>query len=185
MWVQCPVEIEVKNLVTEAAKRGILIEPDSHYYNTSQHPRSYFRLGVTSMPEENIREGINQLTRLIRELSADQIQYLDPDDPALLGAEQLRATMSGASITTRTFYSDPCTIELYADGSMSGRSGHADEDCDTGKWWLEDNVWCRQWRHWGYGDISRLQVSLEGDHIRWWRPGGRLVDSGILHAKKT
>jgi GntR family transcriptional regulator/MocR family aminotransferase len=185
LWVQCPAEIAVKKLVTEAAKRGILIEPDSHYYSASKHPRNYFRLGVTSMPEENIREGINQLTRLLRELCADQIQYLDPDDPALLGAEELRDAMSGAIITTRTFYSDPCTIELHEDGSMSGRSGHADEDCDTGKWWLEDDVWCRQWKQWGYGDISRLQVSLDGDHIRWWRPGGRLVDSGILHVKKS
>jgi GntR family transcriptional regulator/MocR family aminotransferase len=137
------------------------------------------------MPEENIREGINRLTRLLRELCADQIQYLDPDNPALLGAEKLREVMGGAIITTHTFYSDPCTIELHEDGSMSGRSGHADEDCDTGKWWLEDDVWCRQWKQWGYGDISRLQVSLDGDHIRWWRPGGRLVDSGILHSKKS
>ena len=185
LWVQCPAEIAVKKLVTEAAKHGILIEPDSHYYSASQRPRNYFRLGVTSMPEENIREGIKQLTRLLRELCADQIQYLDPNDPALLGAEELREVMSGAIITTRTFYSDPCTIELHEDGSMSGRSGHDDEDCDTGKWWLEDDVWCRQWKQWGYGDISRLQVSLDGDHIRWWRPGGRLVDSGILHSKKS
>lgn len=184
LWVQCPAEIKVKNLVTEAAKRGILIEPDSHYYSTRKHPRTYFRLGVTSIPEEKIREGINQLTRLIRELCADQIQYLDPDDPALLGAKDLFKAMCGATIMTHTFYGDPCTIKLHQDGTMSGRSGHSDEDCDTGKWWLEDNIWCRQWKHWGYGDISKLQVSLHGDNIRWWRPGGRLVDSGILHRKK-
>jgi len=185
LWVQCPAEIAVEKLVTEAAKRGILIEPDGHYYSTRKHLRNYFRLGVTSMPEENIREGVDRLTRLIRELCANQIQYLDPEDPTLLGAKQLRDAMSGAIITTRTFYSDPCTIELHEDGSMSGRAGHSDEDCDTGKWWLEDDVWCRQWNQWGYGDISRLQVSLDGDHIRWWRPGGRLVDSGILHGKKS
>jgi GntR family transcriptional regulator/MocR family aminotransferase len=184
LWVQCPAEIDARVLVTEAAKRGILIEPDSHYYSASHHSRNFFRLGVTSMPEDKIREGVNQLTRLIRELSADQIQYLDPGDPALLHAEDLRKTMSGATITTHTFFSDPCTIELHEDGSMSGRSGHADEDCDSGNWWLEGDVWCRQWKQWGYGDISRLQVSLDGDHIRWWRPGGRLVDSGILIRKK-
>lgn len=185
LWVKCPQEIDVKTLVTEAAKRGILIEPDSHYYSSTSPPRNYFRLGVTSIPEENIRAGVNQLTRLIRELRADKIQYMDSDDPALLGAKKLQQVMCGATILTRTFYGDPCTIELHTDGKMSGRSGHADEDCDTGRWWLEDEVWCRQWTQWGYGDISKLQVTLNDDHIRWWRPAGRLVDSGILQRKKT
>ena len=185
LWVRCPKEIDVKDLTTEAAKRGILIEPDSHYYGGDNHPRNYFRLGVTSIPEENIREGINQLTRLIRELCADQIEYMDSEQSDLLSADDLSRVMSGATIMTRTFYGDPCTINLHPDGHMTGRSGHADEDCDSGKWWLENDVWCRQWKQWGYGDISKLQVTLSGDHIRWWRPGGRLVDSGILQRKKN
>lgn len=185
LWVRCPSELNVETLTTEAAKRGILIEPDSHYYGDIRHPRNYFRLGVTSIPKENIREGVKQLTSLIRELCAEQIQYIDPHDPALLGPEELRNIMPGATIMTRTFYGDPCTIELHEDGKMSGRSGHADEDCDTGKWWLEGDVWCRQWEQWAYGDISKLQVSLNGDHIRWWRPGGRLVDAGVLQRKKS
>ena len=185
LWVQCPAGIKVKKLVNEAAKRGILIEPDNHYYSKRKHPRNYFRLGVTSMPEENIREGVIQLTNLIRELCADRIQYLDPKDPNLLGADRLGEVMRGATIMTHTFFGDPCTIELHPDGSMSGRSGHADEDCDSGRWWLEGDVWCRQWNHWGYGEISKLQVSLDADRIRWWRPAGRLVDAGILHLKET
>jgi len=184
LWVQCPARIEVKELVTEAAKQGILLEPDSHYYSDPKHPRSYFRLGVTSIPEQKIREGINQLTRLIREMGTENIPLMDPHDPQLLDAGELLENMRGATITTRTFYGAPCTIELHENGSMSGRSGHADEDCDTGKWWLEDDVWCRQWKHWGYGDISKLQVTLNGERIRWWRPGGRLVDAGILLRKK-
>ncbi len=185
LWVQCPAGIKIKKLVNEAAKRGILIEPDTHYYSTRKHPRNYFRLGVTSMPKENIREGVIQLTSLIRELRADRIQYLDPNDPDLLGGDKLREVMSGATIMTHTFFGDPCTIELHPDGSMSGRSGHADEDCDNGRWWLDGDVWCRQWNNWGYGEISRLQVSLDADRIRWWRPAGRLVDAGILHRQET
>jgi len=185
LWVQCPAEIEVNNLVTEAAKRGILIEPDSHYYSGGKRSNNYFRVGVTSIPEARIREGIEQLARLIRNLCAEQILYLDPHDPALLNADQLAETMSGATILTRTFYSDPCTIVLHENGKMSGRSGHANEDCDSGKWWLEGDVWCRQWQHWGYGDVSKLQVTVKGDQLRWWRPGGRLVDVGVLHRKQS
>ena len=185
LWVHCPSEIAVGNLVTEAAKHGILIEPDSHFYSTRKRPGNYFRLGVTSIPEENIREGVNQLTRLIRNLCADQIEYMDTNDPSLLGARKLRQIMSGASIMTRTFYGGPCIIELHEDGTMTGRAGHSDEERDNGKWWLEDDIWCRQWKHWGYGDVSKLKVTLKGDHIRWWRPGGRLVDSGILQRKSS
>jgi GntR family transcriptional regulator/MocR family aminotransferase len=184
LWVQCPARIDVKTLVTEAAKRGILVEPDGHYYHKRQHSKHYFRLGVTSIPEESIREGIDQLTQLIRDLRADQIQYLDPDDSTLLGANELNQIMSGATILTRTFYSAPCTIELHEDGSMTGRSGYADEDCDSGRWWLENDIWCRQWKNWGYGDVSKLQVTFRGEQIHWWRPGGRLVDSGILRRRK-
>jgi len=185
LWVQYPAEITVNKLVSEAAKRGILIEPDSHYYADRKRQRNYFRMGVTSIPEENIREGVKQLTQLMRELSADQIQYIDPSDPSLLGAEDLQQIMAGATIVTHTFYSVPCTIELSQDGTMSGRSGYANEDCDTGQWWIEGNIWCRQWKQWGYGEISRLQVTLNGEHIRWWRPGGRLVDEGILRRQKS
>jgi GntR family transcriptional regulator/MocR family aminotransferase len=183
LWVHCPAEIAVESLVTEAAKRGILIEPDSHFYSSRRRQGNYFRLGVTSIPERSIREGVNQLTRLIRDLCADQIEYLDDNNPDLLGGEKLREIMSGAIIMTRTFYSGPCTIQLHPNGSMTGRAGHTDEERDTGKWWVEDDTWCRQWKHWGYGDTSKLQVTLKDDHIRWWRPGGRLVDSGILQRK--
>ena len=185
LWVRCPAEIKVKELVAEAAKRGILLEPDNHFYSDRKHPGNNFRLGVTSIPEAHIREGVKQLTKLIREMSSDKIPHLNPQDPQLLDARALLDVMSGATIMTRTFYGAPCTIELHENGSMSGRSGHTDEDCDSGKWWLEGDVWCRQWKQWGYGDISKLQITLNGDHIRWWRPGGRLVDSGILHRKKS
>ncbi len=185
LWVRCPAEINVKKLVNEAAKRGILIEPDDHYYSTRKKVSHYFRLGDTSIPAENIREGVNQLTRLIRGLTADKIQYMDPADPTLLDASRLNEIMSGATIMTHTFYGAPCTIQLHENGAMTGRSGHADEDCDTGRWWLEGDTWCRQWNTWGYGDISKLRVSLNGEQIRWWRPAGRLVDSGILQSKKS
>jgi GntR family transcriptional regulator/MocR family aminotransferase len=181
LWVQYSSERDINQLVSEAAKRGILIEPNSHYYADHTARRNYFRLGVTSIPKEKIREGVKQLTGLMRELQADQIQYINPSDPSILDAEQIRQVMSGATIVTQTFYSVPCTIELSEDGSMRGRSGYADEDCDTGAWWLEGDIWCRQWKQWGYGEISKLQVTLSGNHIRWWRPGGRLVDEGILH----
>jgi len=53
-----------------------------------------YEFSGTQVFAENIREGVDQLTRLLRDLSADQIQYLDPDDPTLLNAGNLREMKS-------------------------------------------------------------------------------------------
>jgi GntR family transcriptional regulator/MocR family aminotransferase len=184
LWVESPAHIPVTRLVAEAARRGILVEPDTHYYGGERRSKNFFRMGVTSIPEEHIREGVNRLERLIRDLSGEHLERLDPRDPALQGEQQLLTLLPGATIHYKTFYCDPCTIELHADGRMSGRAGHADEDRDEGRWWVEDGLYCRQWNSWGYGETSRLQVTLNGKLIRWWRPRGRLVDSGIIETSR-
>jgi GntR family transcriptional regulator/MocR family aminotransferase len=181
LWVESPEHVDVRTLVEEAARRGILVEPDNHYYSGHRHSRNFFRMGVTSIPEENIREGINKLEQLIRELSGDQVEVLDPEDSTLLTGEQLRRTLTGATILIKTYYGVPCTIELLEDGRMLGRAGHANEDCDEGRWWIEGDLYCRQWNNWSYGEAGDYQVTVQDNHIRWWRPGGRLVDSAIIH----
>lgn len=180
LWVQAPDYVPVEKLADEAARRGILIEPDSHYYGRDRGSKNFYRLGVTSLPEERIREGVNQLEKLVRELAGEHVPRLDPDDPGLQNGRQLEALLPGAVIHYRTFYCDPCTIELHPDGRMVGRAGHADEDCDEGRWWVEDDLYCRRWNRWSYGEEGRYQVTLNDNVIRWWRPGGRLVDSAIL-----
>ena len=46
---------------------------------------------------------------------------------------------------------------------MRGRAGFANEDLDEGRWWLEGDFWCRQWREWSYGQVARFRIVLEGD----------------------
>jgi GntR family transcriptional regulator/MocR family aminotransferase len=185
LWVESPENVPVDQLVSEAARRGILIESDTHYYSGKRHSRNHFRMGVTSIPVEHIREGVNQLQIMIRELTADSIEHLDSSDPGLVTGKQLKSLLPGATILYKTYYGVPCTIELLEDGRMRGRSGHANEDCDEGIWWIEDDCYCRQWNHWSYGEKGIYQVTLEGKHIRWWRPGGRLVDSAIIQTAQS
>jgi len=185
LWVECPGHIKVEYLVSEAAKRGILIEPDTHYYIGERQPRNFYRLGVTSIPEKNIREGVNQMERLIRELSGDRIEQLQAGNPKLLSGKVLRKILPGATILYKTFYGDPCTIELLENGDMVGCSGHANEDCDQGKWWIEGSLYYRQWNNWSYAERAAFQVTLDENHIQWWRPEGRLVDSAIIYTAKS
>ncbi len=180
LWVESPSHIDVNTLVAEAARRGILIEPDTHYYSGRGRSRNYFRMGVTSIPKDRIRDGVQQLEQLIQKLSGERLERLDSQDPGLLDGDALQQLLSGATIRYKTFYRDPCTIKLKSDGRMLGRAGYADEDRDEGRWWVEDDLYCRQWRHWSYGEPGAYRVTVHGDHIRWWRTSGELVDSAII-----
>jgi GntR family transcriptional regulator/MocR family aminotransferase len=181
LWVRCPEHIGVRELVAECARRGILIEPDTHFYGGTRRPRNYYRLGVTSIPENRIREGVQQLSQTLQDLAGEQLETLDPNDSGLCSGADIEQALRGANLLIKTFYGDPCTIVLHEDGRMSGRAGHADEDCDEGEWWVEGDLYCRRWRHWSYGEVSKMQVTIHGDQIRWWRPGGRLVDAAIIN----
>jgi hypothetical protein len=72
------------------------------------------------------------------------------------------------------------TIDLLPDGTMAGRAGFANEDLDEGRWWLEGDFWCRQWREWSYGQVVRFRIVLEGTQIQWFNAEGRLIDSGLI-----
>jgi GntR family transcriptional regulator/MocR family aminotransferase len=182
-WVRCPDDIDVENLVQEAAKRGILIEPDTHYYAGSRSSRNCFRLGVTSIPADRIRDGVRQLRELMWQLASGAAESLDADDPALLRAEALVRTMSGSTWSYKTVYGDPATFELHPDGRLSGLSGHANEESDEGRWWVEGDLWCRQWKQWAYGEPSRYYITLQGQQLRLWSLEGRLVDSAIIQER--
>lgn len=183
-WVLCPDLYEVETLIRRAARRGILIEPDTHYYASGDRSRNCFRMGVTSIPKENIREGVEKLHGLMLELTSREEEFLD-DAPDLLKGIDLRDKMSGATWIYKTVYGDPCTIELHEDGRMTGRAGHANEEHDEGHWWVEGDLWCRKWNEWAYGEESRYYLALNGRHIRIYNTEKRLVDSALIHTDQT
>ena len=180
-WVACPENIDVTILTREAAKRGILIEPDKPYYSGDQSSRNCFRMGVTSIPKNNIREGVKKLRELMWELSSGEAEFLDASDPGFLKGADLKQTVSSSTWIYSTVYGDPTTFELRADGTMSGRAGHADEEQDEGRWWVEGDLWCRQWNQWAYGEESRYYIARNGQQLKIYNTERRLVDSAIIH----
>ena len=176
-WVRGAAGLEVAKLAAAAEARGVLIEPAARYYARGEGPHNYFRLSVTSIREDSIRPGVAALAEAMRALSASA----EPGLPeSRLNSTELQRVMPGATFLLQTVYGDPCTIELAADGTMSGRAGFANEDVDHGRWWIEDDQWCRQWREWAYGEVARFRVVIEGDRIRWLNTAGRQVDSALL-----
>jgi len=180
-WVLCPEHIDAENLTREAAKRGILIEPDTHYYADRSKAKNSFRMGVTSIPAKQIRDGVERLRELMWEMTSGEADFLDEDDPNLLRGEQLREVMSDSTWIYKTVYGDPTTIELHRDGTLSGRAGHANEDVDQGEWWVEGDLWCRRWNQWAYGEPSRYYISLDGQRLKFYNTEKRQIDSAIIH----
>ena len=77
-------------------------------------------------------------------------------------------------------YGNPYTITYRSDGAMSGVAGKSDEYKDTGKWWIEGDRFCRQYKSWLDGKAACFTITLDGDAISFFDAGGGLVSSGTF-----
>jgi len=179
-WIRGPESLDAEDLARAAEAHGVLIEPVAHYHQAGNGPRNAFRMSVTAIPAERIRDGVATLTSLMVGMRAPEIPHVDPHAHGWLKGDELRRAMQGATLLYKTVYSEPCTIELRPDGRMEGRAGYAGEDLDQGRWWVEGEFWCRQWDSWAYAEISKFRVRLESGKVRWFNENGRLIDSAVF-----
>lgn len=178
-WVHGPEGLDAEELVRAAEARGLLIEPVSDYFAHPDEHRNMFRLGITSLALDKIRPGVELLSHVMRDLTARD----EPPEPILraaLDTDELHRLVSGTSLRYKTVYGEPCTIEVKADGSLVGRAGYANEDRDSGRWWLEGNRWFRRWDHWAYGEDAGFHIHIEGDALSWLSEDGRVVDTATI-----
>jgi GntR family transcriptional regulator/MocR family aminotransferase len=181
-WVQGPPELDAARLAVEAAKRGVHIEPVESYYASAEHPHNCFRMSIRGIAVDRIRPAVVKLSNLVRDLDRGLSERLATCVGEWLRGDNLRRALEGSSIHLETVYGDPCTIQLLPDGQMIGRAGFADEDCDTGQWWLEGDLWVRQWKTWAYGEKSAYYIVLEGTTIKWFNAQGRITDKATLRS---
>ncbi len=179
-WVRLPDDFDVDYLASEAERAGILVEPVRHYYADPDKAQNCFRMGVTSIPIEQIRPGVLKLTELIRNLASGRVEHLDSSTGDWLTGDELHAAMADRIILYNVVYGVPCTIELLADGRMVGRAGYANEDCDTGRWWVDGDRWHRQWDQWVYGEEAAYYVVVDRDRIKWFNTDRQIVDAAFI-----
>jgi len=195
-WVKCPAQVSVKQLILNAAKLGILIESVEDYYSDSStelnnQSSKCFRMGVTSLEKDRIRNGVERLALLIRELSGSQQITLKQSSLNPLNQQQLKNKLSGATLICQTVYGAPCTIQLCENGKMIGIAGHEDEEADSGRWWVEGDRWFRQWKNWAYGEREGYFVTLNSagnsqhKEISWFNINGRLIDNAVIQLVST
>ena len=167
-WITGPKQLDGEHLREEAAKLGILIEPVKRYFSSTAHPENCFRMGVTSIPNEKIREGVQKLANLIHQLTAVHEEKLTNAKGKLLNEAGLHQALPGAILECQMVYGVPCSIELLADGKMKGRTGGTDSEVDVGRWWIENGMYYRQWKLWSYGEVKGFYVIMDGDEMKWF-----------------
>ncbi|MGY0612569.1 aminotransferase-like domain-containing protein [Luteimonas sp. A501] len=176
--VSLGVDMDAHELARQAALVGVLVEPLRY-----ADGREALCMGVTGVPADRIREGVRSLARLVRGDLAPASRRLDDEAGAPLDDKALRRLMAGSSLLYSTVYGEPCTLEIHAEGGLSGTAGYTDEDRDQGHWWIEDGRWYRQWRSWAYGEASGFTVLLDGDQVRFYGEDRLLVDTALLTRK--
>lgn len=174
-WVSLPSDVSPRELARKAAAIGVLVEP-----TRLEGEREALCMSVTGIDESKIREGVRNLSRLIRGDLASTPSRLDDDPIAPLRGGTLRRAMAGARLLYSTVYGDPATLDLHQDGRLEGTAGYAGEDCDSGRWWIEDDRWFRQWQHWAYAEAAGYQVVIDGDQLRWYGEDGLLADTAVI-----
>lgn len=167
-WITGPKQLDGEYLREKAAELGILIEPVKRYFATSNAPGNCFRMGVTSIPDDKIRHGVSKLAELIHQLTEEHEEKLTNAKGRLLTQEALKQLLPNSILECQMVYGVPCTIELKANGTMLGRTGGKDQEVDRGRWWIENGMYYRQWKLWGYGELRGFYVIMDGDQLKWF-----------------
>lgn len=176
-WVRAPQDFDIANMAIEAERHGILVEPVDRYYKNKSIAENCFRMGVTSLVVDKIRPGVERLVGVIRDLVKGQVETLSSTSGKWLTDAELKQTMSGATILDREVYGWPATYIYHPDGTMSGTRGFANEDRDTGRWWVEGDRWYRKWSRWVYGEAKGYFIVIDGDKIKFFNDEQQIVDS--------
>jgi len=179
-WVRTPENFDIDAFAHVAAQQGILVEPVRHYYADDRNAENCFRMGITSLPVEQIRPGVTRLVEVIRSQVREQVEHLTTSKGDWLKGDDLFAALSGAAILMREVDGAPCTIKYHPDGSMTGVLGFANEEQDMGRWRTDDDRFYRQWSRWNYGEEKDYSIVIDGDQIKFFNEDGQIVDSGFM-----
>lgn len=167
-WITGPSQLDGEYLREKAAEQGILIEPIKRYFASSIPPANCFRMGITSLPSNKIRLGVSKLADLIHHLTAEFEEKLSNAKGSLLTGSALIKVLTDAVLECQMVYGVECIIELLSDGTMQGRTGGKDSEVDTGRWWVENDIYYRQWNLWGYGEVKGFYVIMDGKQMKWF-----------------
>ena len=184
-WVKTPRQFNVDYFIQQAAEHGILLEPVRHYYSDPARAENCFRMGVTSIRREKIVPGVERLVELIRHLVRGEVEHLESATGTWVRGAQLQDVMSGATIFYDEVYGTLCTIELHADGRMTGQMDSDAGDSDEGTWRVDGDRFYRRWNRWNYAKESAYYIVIDGATIKYFNDDRQVVDSARIRLART
>lgn len=69
LWIKAPDGTDTEILAQELLSDGVVIEPGAPFFSADDHPTEFFRLGYSSIPADNIAEGIRIISQKISQTS--------------------------------------------------------------------------------------------------------------------
>lgn len=173
-WLELPERVDAEQLQKSAEREGLLLE-------AVREPNT-LRLGFAAIEADKIEAGIRVLARLINGEVSDTEETLENAGGRRLSAADLRAEFPGAVLLGTNTLGESYRIQLMADGTMLGysRNDVDVDETDTGRWWLEGDLWVRQWRNWSYGRRASFYAVVDGHRVKWFNEQGKLIDAAIL-----
>jgi len=106
-------------------------------------------------------------------LSAPQVVA----EPVILKGDAIAETLAGARYASPSD-GDLTTLFFSADGNVSGRT--AGGLSDSGKWWVEDDLFCLLWTQWQGGEKNCWMLRLDDDKLYFVGEDGDVDDDGRL-----
>ena len=69
MWMRAPDHVDTQTLADQLRERSVLIEPGHSFFAGSTPPRNFYRLAYSSIPSQNIRDGVEIVARTLNEMT--------------------------------------------------------------------------------------------------------------------
>lgn len=173
-WLELPERVCAEQLQKRAEQEGLLVE--------AVRESNALRIGFAAIEADKIEAGVKVLAQLINGEVSDTEETLDTASGRHLTAADLEKELPGAVLLGTNTLGESYRIQLMADGTMLGysRNDVDVDETDTGRWWLQGDLWLRQWRNWSYGRRASFYVVADEHRIKWFNEQGKLIDSAII-----
>ncbi|WP_346837875.1 PLP-dependent aminotransferase family protein [Microbulbifer sp. SAOS-129_SWC] len=173
-WLELPEHIRAEQIRKQAEQQGLLLE--------RVRDCNALRIGFAAIDAERIEAGVRILAQLINGEVSQGEETLPTARGRRLYAADLRNEFPGAVLLGTNALGESYRVQLMADGTMLGysRNDVDVDETDTGRWWLDGDMWVRQWRNWSYGRKASFHVVIDEHRIKWFGETGQLIDTGLL-----
>ncbi len=104
-------------------------------------------------------------------------ETLESTEGQRLSSEEIATSVSGQKLEARTANGRKIGVNFDPDGTMAGRMR---ENRDRGRWWVENDQFCRQWDTWRSGQENCYVVVKDGETYTWFETDGDFAWKGTF-----